>query len=201
MIIEGILISTDIQGQPYLAAMGPVFTAESSGFELRPFTGSRSLANLKQSRFGVFHITDDPLLFAQAVCRQWPYPPQLNPAKEVPGWTIPSACRWYEFEVLRWDESGPRASVNCRTIAIGEGVPFQGICRARTAIIEAAVLVSRWNWVPLPEVQAAVARARELTGKTGGANEQLAVDVLESFISAGMGQEAAGSIPIPECRH
>ena len=73
MILESIVTTHSSDGQCNVAPMGPLFDGQSDCFELRPFSGSQTLANLTDTKQGVLHITDDVTIFAEAAVKK------LNP--------------------------------------------------------------------------------------------------------------------------
>lgn len=68
MILEGILTTLSLEGLLNIAPMGPKIGPDPSmkTFELRPYRSSTTYQNLKARGEGVFHVTDDVLLLAQA---------------------------------------------------------------------------------------------------------------------------------------
>ena len=76
MILESIVTTVDDQRNINIAPMGPIVgnpmalqcdDGTDPEFLLRPFEGSRTLANLLATRRATIHITDDAVLFADAV--------------------------------------------------------------------------------------------------------------------------------------
>ncbi len=66
MILEGILTTLNADGSLNVSPMGPRVDEELSEILLRPFQTSTTYRNLKRTRQGVFHVTDDVELLAQA---------------------------------------------------------------------------------------------------------------------------------------
>ena len=50
MILESIVTTCSRSGETNLAPMGPLFDGDQDRFELRPFAGSKTLANLEETR-------------------------------------------------------------------------------------------------------------------------------------------------------
>ena len=92
-ILEGIVTSRNENGTVNISPMGPIVDEPITRLCFRPYPTSTTYQNLCRTGRGVFHVTDDVLLFAQAAVGQ-PEPP---PAME--GLILQDACRWYEFEV------------------------------------------------------------------------------------------------------
>lgn len=180
MIIEGIVITTNAAGQAQLSPMGPVLDLEQKQIELRPFSGSNTLANLMARPFGVFHCTDDALLIVQAVTKRWLETPALQPAEQGPGWVLPAACVWHEFTCGYIDQTANRAVVAGRIVASGRGPNFSGFNRAKHGLIEAAITLSRLQFLPAAEIEQSLSAAARLVEKTGGERERLGLQLLQT---------------------
>ncbi|HEX6962334.1 MAG TPA: DUF447 domain-containing protein, partial [Lacipirellula sp.] len=131
---------------------------------------------------GVFHITDDVELFAQAAVGQADPPPPLIPAEAVRGSIIASACRWYAFKVESLDDSQERVSIVARVISRGVQREFLGFNRAKHAVIEAAILATRIHLIGPAELQSELARLAIPVQKTGAAAEHRAFNFLREYI-------------------
>ena len=57
---------------------------------------------------------------------------------------------------------------------------FFGFNRAKHAVVEAAILATRFHILPLAEVAAEFKKLRVIVGKTGGPDEHAAMDLLEA---------------------
>jgi uncharacterized protein len=66
MILEGIVTTTSSEDAVNIAPMGPVVDEAMERFLLRPYQTAQTYQNLKYHPEGVFHVTDDVLLLAQA---------------------------------------------------------------------------------------------------------------------------------------
>jgi hypothetical protein len=167
--------------------MGPIADAGMTRLVLRPFPTSLTYANHHPERCGVFHVTDDVLLLAQAAIDRIEIPPATEPALAIDGEVLQDCCRWYEFRVQSMDESGPRPVFAAEVVHVGRRRDFWGFNRAKHAVIEAAVAASRVHLLPREEVTAEFGRCRAIVQKTGGERETQAFALLESYV-----QEAAG---------
>lgn len=182
MILEAIVTTINDDGTPNISPMGPtVNDASLKTFELRPFPTSRTFANLKRTKMGVLHITDDVEMFALAALGSLNTPP-LQDASRVTGKIISDSCRWFEFQVEFIDETGPRISLNCRTVHQGRMRDFWGFNRAKHAVIEAAILATRIDFLPAEEVRDQFTRFESIIIKTGGEQEKSAFDRLSQFV-------------------
>lgn len=182
MILESIVTTLNEDGSPNLSPMGPTVTENLDAFELRPFNTSRTFANLKRTKSGVLHVTDNVELFARAAIGQLESLPEFFAAEKVSGRVIADSCRWYEFVVEFIDETGPRMNLNCRTVHAGRNRDFWGFNRAKHAVLEAAILATRLDFLPADEIRDQFVRLQSTVNKTGGPQEHVAFELLSEFV-------------------
>ena len=189
MILEAIVTTTNEDGSTNISPMGPTVSSDGSGaieeFQLRPFDTSRTFANLKRTRCGVLHVTDDVMLFALTAIGQKPENLDLIDAESVDGKIVADACRFYEFKVGFIDETGARMNLNCSTVRQGKLRDFWGFNRAKHAVLEAAILATRLDFLPKQEIEDAVSRLKVIVEKTAGEKEAAAMDLIARFIATG----------------
>uniref|UniRef100_A0A7C4LLS2 DUF447 family protein n=1 Tax=Schlesneria paludicola TaxID=360056 RepID=A0A7C4LLS2_9PLAN len=183
MIIEGLVTTLDAEGALNCAPMGPIVDRDFTRLTLRPFQSSHTYRNLKVHPYGVFHITDDVLLIAQAALHLLPEEPSSAPAECIRGRVLENCCRWYEFRVLRLDDAQERTVIDAEVIHAGRRRDFLGFNRAKHAVLEAAILATRLHLLPPAEVRAALQRLQGLVEKTGGATEQAAWNLICEYIA------------------
>lgn len=184
MILESIVTTVNAAGVVNIAPMGPIVpegTLDWETVELRPFKSSTTYANLQATRTGVIHVTDDVLLLARAVLGNVAVP--IVPAEKIPGVRLEDCCRYYEFQIEAWDTSSDRTKATARVVHANEIRPFFGLNRAKFAIVELAIAVSRLGILPIDEIRAEVTRLRSLVEKTGGRAEHEAFLLLENRIA------------------
>lgn len=182
MILEGIVTTLNADSSPNISPMGPRVDERFAGLLLRPYQTSTTYANLKCHGEGVFHVTDDVLLLAQAaIDRLDPLPPIL-PARAVAGVILADACRWYAFRVRSIDDRQPRTSIVAEVVDHGRRRDFFGLNRAKHAVVEAAILATRIALIPRAEIEAEFARLAVLVDKTGGDREHQAFELLQDFV-------------------
>jgi uncharacterized protein len=189
MILEGIVTTVSPEGDINIAPMGPRLflgsdeTPEWSRFLFRPFQTARTYRNLIVHGEGVFHVTDDVLLLARAAMgRPDPMPP-LRPAGIVRGWVLSDCCRYYEFRISRIDETGERAELHADVVHHGHERPFFGFNRAKHAVVEASILITRLHLIPREEVETEFRRLAVIVAKTGGPREQQAFALLSDRVA------------------
>jgi hypothetical protein len=188
MILEGIVTTVGADGTVNVAPMGPRVDADMARFLLRPFPTSQTYRNLKAHGEGVLHVTDDVLLLAQAALG--PVEPPLLPATAVRGRVLAGACRYYEFRVRSIDESEPRVRIEAEVVHAGRLRDFFGFNRAKHAVVEAAILATRTDFLPPDEIEAEYRRLAVLVEKTGGEPEREAFAFLRRHVERARQQRA-----------
>ncbi len=185
MILEGVVTTIAADGSCHAASMGPhVDEADidaGSGalrrLTLKPFATSSTFANLAAHGEGVFHTTDNALLFAKLVLGESVSLP-TRPASRVKGFVLQEACVAHEFRVIEADTSSQRGAFVAEVMASHVGRPFRGLNRAVHAVIEAAILVSRLGLIERDEIALQLKPLAVLVEKTGGTSEREAFGML-----------------------
>jgi hypothetical protein len=193
MILEGIV--TTLSGDAVnIAPMGPRLSAPyslqaGSRFELRPFRTAHTFANLLSHPEGVLHVSDDVLLLARAAVGTVEPLPPLLPASAIRGRVLAEACRAYEFRVVSMNERGERVTFLAEVVQLHRLRDFFGFNRAMHAVLEAAILATRIQLLPLEEIEREYERLSVIVAKTGGPREQEAFAFLRQYVR----EEKAGS--------
>jgi hypothetical protein len=180
MILEGLVTTTDPHGAPHLAPMGPIVDAGLTTLLLRPFPTSNTYQNLVRHGEGVFHITDDARLIAYAAVGAVKEMPPTNPATAVAGFVLRDACRAFEYRVKSIDASRERVHITAGVVQRHSLREFLGFNRAKHAVIEAAILATRFHLLPADEIAAEYKKLRMIVDKTGGDAEHEAMAMLEA---------------------
>jgi uncharacterized protein len=180
MILEGLVTTTNPDGSPHLAPMGPRVEPDMRLFLLRPFPTSNTYQNLSRHGEGVLHVTDDVLILAKAAVGAAEIP-ATRPASTVRGWVIADACRFHEFRVRSIDTMEQRVRIECEVVRSETLRDFFGFNRGKHAVLEAAILATRLHLLPCEEVEAEYHKLRIIVGKTGGPAELEAMAFLEAY--------------------
>ena len=183
MILEGLVTTINADGTPNISPMGPLVDAQMRQFVLRPYQTSSTYTNLKRTQQGVLHVTDDVDMLARAAVDQLNPLPRLVKAKKVEGVVIADACRWYEFRVESLDDRQPRTTIACNVVAKGRIRDFFGFNRAKHAVLEAAILATRLDFLPPQEICAEFRRLAVLVDKTAGDQERRAFQFLDEYVA------------------
>ena len=180
MILEALVTTLDADGRPHLAPMGPRVDPDFRRILLRPFPTSHTYANLRRAGEGVLHVTDDVLLLAKAAVGKVGEFPRTTPAERVHGVVLADSCRALEFVVKEIDDREPRVRLDCKAVHAHTLRDFFGFNRAKHAVVEAAILATRFHLLPADEIAADFRRLRVIVDKTAGPQEQQAMAFLES---------------------
>ena len=178
LIIETILTSVDPKGVVNCAPMGVEWGDET--IVLKPFLETATFRNVSATKCAVINLTDDAMLFAEAVTGNPVFP--HHPASKVTGVVLEAACSWLEVTVESIDDTPPRSRIVTRVVHRGTQRDFIGFNRARHAVLEAAILATRTHLIPAPEIQAELARLQVIIDKTASDREQEAMSLLRGYI-------------------
>ena len=193
MILEGIVTTLSSAGEINIAPMGPIVDERMERLILRPFAGAQTCRNLRAHGEGVLHVTDDVLLLARSALGKVDPLPALVPAKKVRGLVLKDACRSYEFRVLACDDSDERVRFDVEVVHHERWRDFFGFNRAKHAVIEAAILATRTDFLPLGDIEAEFRKLAVLVHKTGSAQEHQAFAFLEEHLRKGIGSREQGT--------
>jgi hypothetical protein len=182
MISEGIVTTLNEDGTANISPMGPRVDAEMQTFILKPYRTSRTYLNLKRHGTGVFHVTDDVLLLAQAAVGTPDPFPVLEPLPALNAMRLAETCRWYAFRVRTLDDSEERTKITVDVVDRGRVRDFFGFSRAKHAVLEAAILATRVALLPREQIVEPLATLEILVDKTGGEQEHAAFRFLKDYI-------------------
>jgi len=167
MIQETIVTTQNSFGATHIAPMG----IHSNGEELiiLPFRPSTTLENILASQTAVINYTDDVRIFAGCLTerRDWP----LQPAEKISGQVINGALAHCEVELMHIKEDPIRPKLYCKTVHTVNHAPFKGFNRAQYSVLEAAILISRLDRLPLEKIESEIAYLRIGLEKTAGDRE------------------------------
>lgn len=186
-IRETIITTVDGRGNAHIAPIGII--AEADGWVIAPFRPSTTLDNLTEVPFAVANYTDDVRIFAGCLTgrRDWPTLP-------VEGFAVPRLSAALAHSVLRVeriDDDGMRPRHFCRVVGEATHAPFTGFNRARAAVLELAILVSRLGMLPRDKIEAEIAYLTIAIDKTAGPDEREAWGWLMERVERHLGGEAA----------
>jgi len=189
MIVETIITTLSAEHALNIAPMGVEWGDEI--IVIKPFLETTTFRNLRDTAVAVVNLTDDASIFAHAAVENVSYP--VVPACVVAGFVLEAACSWRELEVVSFDATPPRARIETRVAHRGFRREFIGFNRARHAILEAAILVTRTHLLPAEQIQQELTRLQVIVDKTAGPNELAAMAFLIDRVRAGTAAAAAAA--------
>ncbi len=196
MIQETIVITQNSSGVAHIAPMGVHISPEAQDeFIILPFRPSTTLNNLLESKTAVINYCDDVRVFAGCLTgrRDWP----LKPAEKINGQVLACALAHTEVELVRVEDDETRPKLFCKAVHTANHAPFRGFNRAQYSVLEAAILISRLNMIPLEKIQAEIDYLRIGLKKTAGDRELEAWGWLMTVIENHIAKEGvyAGNLP------
>ena len=203
MILESIVTTVSEDGITNVAPMGPLVTDVDAmlsnqktdpRFILRPFEGSTTFANLRQTRRATIHVTDDARLMARAAIGDLTDSADLvRPVNGGRHAVLIDCHRWFAVEIERVIETPPRFDMHCRVVESAIVRPFFGFNRAKHAVVEAAILATRTHLLPNDQIRQQLQQLSQLIEKTAGPREADAFALLTTEIEHRLSHNTFGS--------
>ena len=167
MIQETIVTTQNRSGIAHIAPMG--IHVNGDDFIILPFRPSTTLNNLLKTKTAVLNYCDDVRVFAGCLSgrRDWP----LKVAKKINGQVLQCALAHTEVELVRIEEDPTRPKLFCKAVHTVNHAPFKGFNRAQYSVLEAAILISRLNRLPMEKIQSEIDYLRIGLEKTAGDRE------------------------------
>jgi hypothetical protein len=167
-IREIILTTVNKAGKVHIAPLGII--QERDGWVIAPFRPSTTLDNLAEVPFAVANYADDVRIFAGCLTgrRNWP----TMPVSGCPVPRIEGALSHSVLKVVDVTDDRIRPRHFCRIVAEESHAPFTGMNRAKAAVLELAILVSRLHMLPREKIDAEIAYLTISIDKTAGPAEQ-----------------------------
>ncbi len=179
MIYEAVITTRNEDGSDRIAPLG--YQEEEGLIILSPFSPSTTLRNLERTHQAVLNMTDNVAVIAGCLTghHEWP----LVPAEKIPGSRLEDTLAHRELKVERIEEDNIRPRFYCRILHEKVHKPFRGFNRAKNAVLEAAILVSRLHMLPTEKIDAEIEYLKIAIDKTAGEQEQRAWNWLMERIS------------------
>ncbi|MCA0055423.1 DUF447 family protein [Mesorhizobium sp. B2-4-2] len=166
-IRETIITTVDKTGKVHIAPIGII--SEKDGWVIAPFRPSVTLDNLAAVPFAIANYTDDVRVFAGCLTgrKDWP----TVPLEDFLVPRLATALAHSVLEVESVDDDGVRPRHFCRVVREEMHAPFTGLNRAKAAVLELAILVSRLGMLSRDKIEAEIAYLSISIEKTAGADE------------------------------
>lgn len=179
-IREAVVSTLRADGGVHLTPLG--YRMRGAQVLLAPFRPSQTLANLLVRPHAVLNFTDDVRVIAGCLTgrREWP----TCPSTHVPVPRLAESLAHWELEVEVSADDPLRPEFLCRVVGESLHRGFTGFNRAQAAVVEAAVLVSRLDWLPPDMVAGEFTRLQVAVDKTAGPREREAWSWLTAALAA-----------------
>ena len=188
MIREAIVTTRSVSGEPNIAPMGA--TVIEGGYLLQPYRPSRVYDNLANTRIGVVNFTDDVRLLAGIVVGRR-VPVEVRKATYLDCPRLADALSHDEITVERVEDHAERPRFFCNVCHYEGHTRFEGLNRAKAAILEAAVLVSRLNSLSDEQVDQEMAWLARAVERTAGPAETEAWEWMAEAVAEHRRQRAS----------
>jgi len=167
-ILESIITTLSESGEPHVAPMGVWW--EENELILAPFKPSATLENIRQTGTAVVNFTDDAQVFAGCLTGRHDWP--LANTTTIKGTRLVHSQRHLELELVReTDKDEVRSKCYCRAVHEESHDPFNGFNRAKAAVVECAILVSRLHMLPAEKIHTELKYLQIAIDKTAGPRE------------------------------
>ncbi len=178
MIFETIVTTRDESGRDHVAPMG--IRHEGEFIVLSPFRPSATLEHVLREKCAVVNYTDDVRIFAGCLTGRYDWP--TLPVEHLSCRRLAAALAHSEVRLEHVQDDPTRPRLVCRVVAHVTHGAFGGFNRAQSAVIEAAILVSRLNMLPQEKIDTEMAYLGIGVEKTAGPRELEAWDWLKARI-------------------
>jgi uncharacterized protein len=167
MIQETIVTTQNSSGVAHIAPMG--IHVNGDEIVILPFRPSKTLNNLLESKTAVLNYCDDVRVFAGCLTgrRDW----SLIAAEKINGQVLQCALAHTEVELVRVEDNLTRPKLFCKAVHTVNHAPFTGFNRAQYSVLEAAILISRLNRLPIEKIESEIDYLRIGLEKTAGDRE------------------------------
>ena len=181
MIYETILSTANTDGTTHFSPIGVILPdslsdpCRLSRLKFRLYPGSNTYRNLLACGEGVVNLTDNVLYFADASLRV--NPPAVK-SHEVKPNRLAEATSIWEFSVTSFEKSHEPALVTGKVLFHEEYANGSGFCRARGAVIEAAVALSRYWLLSKSFIKSQLLIWQDIVARTVGEREKKALSLI-----------------------
>ncbi|MEM6688843.1 MAG: DUF447 domain-containing protein [Planctomycetota bacterium] len=186
MILESIVTTRDESGAINLTPMGPEVDRELKRFTLKPFADSKTCANLSAHPIAVVHVCEDVSLFARSALNDLSEDEVASLCVEAEhGSARLRRChRYFVLAVDRVFEDELRPRFVMQVLCSGEVDPCFGFNRARFAVLEATILMTRRHLISRDDIVAEFDRLQVLIDKTGSDIEHETINWMRAKLDA-----------------
>jgi hypothetical protein len=183
-VLETIVTTLNQDGSAHLVPFGLI--AEGDDYVVAPFRPSPTIDNLARHPMLAAAAPSDIRVLAGCVTgrRDW----RTVPCSRIEGVRLDEAFAHMELEVLAFEDEPTRPRFRCRVVHVETHRPFLGFNRARSAVVEAAILSTRLHLLDHDRIRREMRQLALSVGKTAGPAEAEAWSWIEDKIRAAVGE-------------
>jgi len=170
MIRESIVITTDLKNRPHIVPMGIAFNKDK--LVIAPFIPSKTYLNLKKNPYAVINFTDNVNIFVDTLLGKKKI--KIQPTKKNKSFFLKDALSYIEVKAINFIENKIRPRFECKILKETSLGPFKGFNRAQLSVIEAAILFSRIDILPINKIKREINYLQIAIDKTAGITEKIA---------------------------
>lgn len=168
MIWETVITTLSSTGEIHIVPMG--IRTQDGSIVLSPFRPSITLDNLISTGYAVVNYCDDVRVIAGCLTGRVTWPTIAT--KAIPGVRLRDTLAHNELKVIRAEDDDVRPNIFCASVREETHRPFRGFNRAQAAVVEASILVSRLDRLPLAKIESEVQYLSIAIEKTAGPHER-----------------------------
>ncbi len=191
MIQEIIVTTQNEDGTTHIAPMG--IREEKGLIIIAPFKPSATLENIQRNKSATVNRIDDVRIFAGCLTgrKEWP----LLPTERITGQRLQAALSHLELEMESFEDDELRPQFYLKPVVEVTHSAFKGFNRAQSAVVEAAILVSRLHMLSREKIEQELEYLTIAIDKTAGENEKIAwqwlMEKIERFMQEARESETA----------
>ncbi len=180
MIYEAVVSTRDPDGAAHFTPMG--YRIDGDVVTLAPFVPSTTLENLRREPYAVINISDDVSVIAGCLTgrRTWP----AVATEHVPGFRLADVLAHRELSITHYEDDPVRPIFRLETVAQQSHRAPLGFNRAQAAVVEAAILFTRLDWLEPAKVAQEMAYLQIAVEKTAGPRELTAWQWITAAVQA-----------------
>ncbi|MGR9090137.1 MAG: DUF447 domain-containing protein [Gammaproteobacteria bacterium] len=191
MIYEAVVSTRDRTGAAHFTPMG--YRIDGDTVTLAPFVPSTTLENLRREPFAVINVTDDVSVIAGCLTgrRTWP----AVATQHVPGFRLDDLLAHRELSITHCEDDAVRPTFRLETVAAQSHRAPLGYNRAQAAVLEAAILFTRLDWLDPAKVAREMSYLQIAVEKTAGPRESTAWQWITAAIQAHERHDLSRALP------
>ena len=176
---ETIVTTKNLDGTTKISPLG--IYIENNTLKIKPFKPSASLDNILRNKSGVINYIDDVRIFASCILKK-NIKFDLKKAKFIDCSVLKDAVSHTEFIIEKIKDDDTRPTIICKSVHEETHKMYYGFNRAKSAVIELCILVSRLGIIDDKKILDEIKYLEISIDKTAGDREREAWEWLIDYI-------------------